>query len=150
MRRLLLILMIALLPVRGWASDVMTVASATQQLSVASNTTEFVATHAIQARARATFDGYFEAKPASSMPWDCPWRAKDAGNAAQDGIDSASDSPSNRFCNGCNTCQLCMALVTSYPMALVSATYLPQAVQQVATISFSSAERTPGFKPPIS
>ena len=146
MRRLLLILMIALLPVRGWASDVMTVASAAQQL----NATELVANHALPTRARATFDGYFEAKPASSTPWDCPWRAKDAGRAAQDGSDSASDSPSNRFCNGCNTCQLCMALVTGYPMALVSATYLPQAVQQVATISFSSAERTPGFKPPIS
>ena len=31
MCRVLLILMIALLPVRGWASDVMTVASAAQQ-----------------------------------------------------------------------------------------------------------------------
>ena len=150
MRRFLLILMIALLPVRGWASDVMTVASAVQQLSVAENTTELVATHALQTRARATFDGYFEAKPASSMPWDCPWRAKNAGDAAQDGIDSASDSPSNRFCNGCNTCQLCMALVTGYPMALVSAAYLPQAVQHLTAIGFTSAERAPGFKPPIS
>ena len=146
MRRLLLILMIALLPVRGWASDVMTVASAAQQL----NATELVANYAIQTRTGAVFDGYFEVKPASSMAWDCPWRAKDAGQVAQDGIDSVSDSPSNRFCNGCNTCQLCMALVTGYPMALVSATYLPQAVQQVATISFRSAERTPGLKPPIS
>ena len=150
MRRFLLILMIALLPVRGWASDVMTVASAVQQLSVAENTAELVATHALQTRARATFDGYFEAKPASSMPWDCPWRAKNAGDAAQDGIDSASDSPSNRFCNGCNTCQLCMALVTGYPMALVSETHLPQAVQHLTAIGFTSAERAPGFKPPIS
>ena len=146
MRRLLLILMIALLPVRGWASDVMSVASAAQQL----NTTELVAVHAPQTRARATFDGYFEDKSASSMPWDCPWRAKSAGSAAQDDVDGASDSPSNRFCNGCNTCQLCMALVTGYPMALVSATYLPQAVQHLTAIGFASAERAPGFKPPIS
>ena len=158
MRRLLLILMIALLPVRGWASDVMTVASAVQQLSVAENTTEFVATHALLTRARATFDGYFEAKPASIMPWDCPWRADNAaenveestagntGKAAQDG----SGRLFKPLCHGCGTCQLCMALVTGYPMTLVTATYLPQAVVQSATISFTSAERAPGFKPPIS
>ncbi len=73
--------------------------------------------------------------------------------AAQDGS-SATQNPSGNplklLCHSCNSCQLCMALVTGYPMALVSATYLPQAVQQVATISFSSAERTPGLKPPIS
>lgn len=164
MRRLLLILMIAVLPVRGWASDVMTVASAAQQLSSTTATIEFIATHALQTGARATFYGYFEAKPPSSMPWDCPWRASsiksanNADNVMQDGVDTASDivsdpasdSPSNRFCKGCNTCQLCMALVTGYPMALFSATYLPQAVQHVTAIGFTSAERAPGFKPPIS
>ena len=154
MRRLLLILMIALLPVRGWASDVMTVAHAAQQL----NTTKLVATHSLQTRATATFDGYFEAKPASIMPWDCPWRADNAaenveesaagntGKAAQDG----SGRLFKPLCHGCGTCQLCMALVTGYPMTLVTATYLPQAVVQSATISFTSAERAPGFKPPIS
>lgn len=156
MRRLLLILMIAVLPVRGWASDVMTVASAAQQLSSTTSTIEFIATHALLTGAIATFYGYFEEKTASSMPWDCPWRAssiksvKNAENSMQDGIDTASDSPSNRFCKGCNTCQLCMALVTGYPMALFSATYLPQAVQHVTAIGFTSAERAPGFKPPIS
>ena len=66
MGRLLLILMIALLPVRGRASDVMTVASVTQPLSVASNTTELIAAHALQTRATASFDRYFEDKSASS------------------------------------------------------------------------------------
>ena len=71
----------------------------------------------------------------------------------QDGSSTLQDSSSNSpkpLCHGCGTCQLCMALVTGYPMALVSATYLPQAVAQLATVSFSSAERAPGFKPPIS
>lgn len=142
MRCLMLILMIALLPVRGWASDVMSVAHASQQL----NTIELVATQAMQTRATATFNGYFEAKPASSMPWDCPMAAQGGGSAAP----NPNSNPFKPLCHGCGTCQLCMALVTGYPMALVSATCLPQAVEQLATISFSSAERAPGFKPPIS
>ena len=156
MRRLLLILMIALLPVRGWASDVMTVASAAQQLNVASNTTEFVATHALQTRARATFDDYFEYKPASSMPWDCPWRANDAGGAAQDGSDSATDSarnspasPATPFCKGCNTCQLCMALATGVSLPVVDTTVTASPVPLLRNSGFSSANLPPGFKPPI-
>ena len=145
MRRLLLILMIALLPVRGWASDVMSVGSAVQQL----NATEFVADNALQTRARGTFDGYFEAKTASSMPWDCPMAAQGGGSAAQDRSGNVI-MLLKPLCPGCGTCQLCMALVTGYPMALVSATHLPQAVQHLTAIGFASAERTPGFKPPIS
>ena len=145
MRRLLLILMIALLPVRGWASDVMTVASAAQQMNAIAS----VADYAIPTRAKAEFDGYFAAKPASSMPWDCPWRAKDVGPAAQDGIDTASNSASIRLCNGCNTCQLCMALATGVNLPVVDATVATYPVPLPGNSGFSSANLPPGFKPPI-
>jgi peptidoglycan hydrolase-like protein with peptidoglycan-binding domain len=149
MRRLLLILMIAVLPVRGWASDVMTVASAAQQLSITTSTIEFIATHALHTRARATFDGYFEEKTASSMPWDCPWRAENAENSMQDGIDTASESPSNRFCKGCNTCQLCMALATGVSLPVFNASVETYPVPPPHCSGFSSATLPPGFKPPI-
>ena len=149
MRRFLLILMIALLPVRGWASDVMTVASAAQQISVASNTTEVVAAHALPTGVRATFDTYFEEKPASTMPWDFPWRAKNAADTVQYGIDSASDSPSNRFCNGCNTCQLCMALFTGVSLPVLGTTQTGYPLPVLHSTGFSSATLPPRFKPPI-
>ena len=142
MRRLLLILMIALLPVRAWASDVMTVASAAQAL----NATENVATYALSTRATAHFNSEIGTTLTAGMPFDCPLLAQVVRNPAQD----KGGNPFKPLCHGCNTCQLCMALVTGYPMVQVSAARLPQAVQHLAAISFTSAERAPGFKPPIS
>ena len=145
MRRLLLILMIALLPVRGWASDVMSVAHAAQQL----NTTELVATHELQTRATATFNAYFEVKSVSSMPWDCPMAAPDVDRAAQDRIGNWPMPPKS-LCHGCGTCQLCMALATSMSLPVFDASTATYPVPLPRNSGFSSATLPPGFKPPIS
>ena len=137
--------MIALLPVRGWASDVMSVASAAQQLSIVSSTTELVATHALQTRAKATFDGYFEGKPASSMPWDCPMGARDGASATQ----AQSDLPLKPLCHGCNSCQLCMALATGLSLPVVEATVTAYPVPVPRNSGFSSVTLQRGLKPPI-
>jgi len=133
MRHLFLIFLIAVLPVRGWAADVMTVAMAAQKL----NAIKKVATGAESIRSTGQFGTEIQAK----MSADCPMLA--SGKAT----DKNTASP---LCKGCTTCQLCMALVTGYPMMLIGAVPLPQATQGIASISFSSAERVPGFKPPIS
>ena len=158
MRRILLILMIALLPVRGWASDVMSVAHAAQQL----NTTEFIATHALQTRATAIFYGYFEVKSVSSMPWDCPMAAGDVASGAADVTDvtdvisAAQNRSGNRLltpkslCHGCGTCQLCMALATSMSLPVFDASTATYPVPLPHNSGFSSATLPPGFKPPIS
>ena len=142
MRRLLLILMIALLPVRAWASDVMTVASAVPALKAI----ETIASYALSTRATARFNNEISTKLTVDMPFDCPLPAQAVGNLAQD----KGGNPFKPLCHGCHTCQLCMALVTGYPMVQVSAARLPQAMQHLAAISFTSAERAPGYKPPIS
>ena len=130
MRHLLLVLMIALLPVRGWAVDMMALSMATRQL----NAIENVTAEAINPRAT----GQFESEKQAGMPADCPMQVQTTGDAGTAG------------CHSCNTCQLCMAVVTGYPMTPVAATSLPQATPVIDSISFSSAERAPGFKPPIS
>ena len=124
MRHLLLILMIALLPLRGWASESMAVSMAMQQLVVAQN----------------------QAAGDTGMPADCPLFGKASEKSATE-ANSGSISP---LCNGCTTCQLCMALVTSYPPMLGAAIELPHAQRLTISASFASAERAPGFKPPIS
>ena len=130
MRHLLLVLMIALLPVRGWAVDVMALSMAAGHL----NAIENVTAEAIDTRAT----GQFESEKQATMPADCPMQMQ------------ATDSAGTVGCHGCNTCQLCMAVVTGYPMTPVGAASLPQATPAIGSISFSSAERAPGFKPPIS
>lgn len=124
MRHLVLILMIALLPLRGWASENMVVSMAVQQLVVAQN----------------------QAAGDTGMPADCPFFGQTSEKSATD----TSGSDISPLCKGCTTCQLCMALVTGYSPMLGTATELPHAKRLVSSVSFTSAERAPGFKPPIS
>ena len=133
MRCLILILMIAVLPVRGWTSDAMTVSMALQQLVAMENvvTRGFdMGTGALQYSAAKTV-----------MSAECPMQMKQP---------QVSDDGSLPVSYGCTTCQLCMALVTGYPTRPLWAVPLPQAAQVITSVSFTSAERATGFKPPIS
>jgi hypothetical protein len=134
MRHLLLALMIALLPVRGWSSGAMAVSMAAQSV----NTIKIIASHSYSMRAYDQSNTQIQ----TSMPAECPMLAH-----APDG--SSTPAPAALF-HGCNVCQLCMAVVTGYPMTLVAAASLPQATPAVGKVSFASALRAPGFKPPIS
>ena len=145
MRRLLLILMIALLPVRGWASDVMSVSHAAQQL----NTTESVATHALRRGAIGPSNEYFSNESAPSMPWDCPMAAPHLASAAQDQSNNRLMPPKS-LCHGCGTCQLCMALATSMSLPVFDSSTATYPVPLPRNSGFSSATLPPGFKPPIS
>jgi hypothetical protein len=116
--------MIALLPLRGWASESMVVSMAVQQLVVAQMQTVREA----------------------GMPADCPF----LDQAAKDVSTSTPGEPISPLCKSCTTCQLCMALVTGYAPIPGIAAHLPHAQRHVSSVSFTSAERAPGFKPPIS
>lgn len=144
MRRLLLILMIALLPVRGWASDVMSVSHAAQQL----NAFVLVATHTQQTGASDTFNGHFADKSVPGMPWDCPMAAPLVASAAQD-QSSNRLMPPKSLCHGCGTCQLCMALATSMSLPVFNASTAIYPVPLLHNSNFASATLPPGFKPPI-
>ena len=123
MRHLLLVIMIALLPLRGWASESMAVSMAVQHLIVAETQ---------NARDAGT-------------PADCPFVSQVSKTSTTD-TNSETISP---LCKGCTTCQLCMALVVGYaPMPDIAA-HLPHVEWLVNAVSFTSAERAPGFKPPI-
>ena len=140
MRRLLLILMIALLPVRGWAADVMGVVMAAHELSATLRIAGGAgsAGHLGSANEAKSVQPSGSETPFSMSP-NCPmWAAQTTG-----------DDTSTSY-EGCATCQLCMALVVGQPFVLSTSASLPQAAQGFASVSFTSAERAPGFKPPIS
>ncbi|MBC7617378.1 MAG: hypothetical protein H7293_00035 [Candidatus Saccharibacteria bacterium] len=131
MRRVLLILMIALLPVRGWAADNMGLVMAVAGVSAQQSTVP-----AMSDAGPATSAG---AQKFWGMAADCPMRV----SPAADGDQSASNT-------GCTTCQLCMAVFTSQAFTFIGTTLLPQAPPGLGSTLFSSAERVAGFKPPIS
>ena len=140
MRRLLLILMIALLPVRGWAADVMGVVMAAHELSVTLRIAGGAgsAGHLGSANEAKSVHPSGSETPFSMSP-NCPmWAAQTTG-----------DDTSTSY-EGCATCQLCMALVVGQPFVLSTSASLPQAAQEFSSVTFTSAERAPGFKPPIS
>jgi len=124
MRRWLLILMVALLPLRGWVGDAMAAQMAGQQLTAIESIAGEVRTE------RAT--GHFVLEDAAH---DCH------------SVAPASD-PAEGSCASCVQCQVCSALVLpsgAGPGAAVPARGVPAA----KGVHFASAPRAPVFKPPI-
>ena len=137
MRRLFIVFMILLLPLRGWAADLMAVTMANQQRLATIN----IASNAIDTRTILSSDQQAQV----AMPEDCPFLTFSNDGLAENGGQGVSV-----LCKGCTTCQLCMALVTGYPALSGDAVALPGVAPIVVPGSFASAERTSGFKPPIS
>lgn len=135
MRRIVLLMMIFLLPLRGWAGAVMSVEMSTQSLASAS----FVASNLQSQRAG---DGAAAEIIVRSYS-DCLDHSvmQPAGEAFAD---------SSKHCNTCVACQIChtVALTGVTPLQLAPVS----AGSPIATGStrFASAALRTGFKPPIS
>jgi hypothetical protein len=132
MRILLLALMIALLPLRGWMGNAMAVDMALQAVVKAQKTGPAMPAGAV-----------IDAE--ASMPADCPMHAQSADKTA-----AATDAEmSGVHCNACDTCELCLALATStWPDAALA--FAPRIAPLATGYRFSSADRFSSFKPPIS
>lgn len=124
MRHLLLVLMIALLPLRGWAGDVMAVRMAAD-MAVSSQAMEHPA---------------MGEDPESQVATE---HAACAGHEAQ-----ADTGTGQGHCTACVVCPLCHTLaLDSGAMAfpVTPAATLPRFAAQ----GHADAARAPGFKPPI-
>lgn len=149
MRRLLLALMIALLPIRGWMSDVMAV----QAVFEPETTIEAVADGGQAAQESAHGQTRFTPLDVSTAPWHCADHGSAAGKATPD---SAAHSPlassdeSNHAGGSCNVCQVCHSLAMSAELPTLTAGPLPVTPPTDTIAEFTSAVPAPGLKPPIS
>ena len=145
MRRLFLVLIIALLPLRGWVGDVMAMEMAAQSM----NAIELVATYAHSTGAR----GQFDSQNADSTHSECPGHAATASgqaNAVSDASpEGASDSASGH-CNTCGVCQICHAVALADTAALSAPDFIPHALPALGSTRFASASTALSQKPPIS
>ena len=141
MRHLIIILMIALLPLRIWAVDMMAVSMAGQQLH---------AVRAMQMTPSGMGEQSLPTQPVvqarAPFSTDCPMMLMLAGKQV---ADTDGKTGSTDF-KACMTCQLCMGLVTAYAPRGPLLMPLPSAALGLGSATFTSAERVPGFKPPIS
>jgi hypothetical protein len=131
MRFLLLALMIALLPVRGWMGNAMAVDMASQAVMKAQ-------------KAGSQQDATLTAE--DSMPADCPMHAQGAGtDAASPEVGSSGGS----HCNACDTCELCLALATSTWPDAAAVSFARHIAPLAMGYRFTSADSFSSFKPPI-
>jgi hypothetical protein len=134
MRFLLLALMIALLPVRGWMGNAMAVDMASQAVAKAQKTGSV-------SPASAVTDAE------ASMPEDCPMHAQPAD---KDAGSTGAQVAGSVHCNACDTCELCLALATSTWREAATPAFTRHAAPLAAGYLFSSADSFSSFKPPIS
>ncbi len=137
MRHFFLALMIVLLPLRGWAGDVMAVEMASTAVAIKSG-----AASAHETSATASFDHKNEAFGASQAMPDCHEQL--AGHAAQD------KAANNDHCGTCQACQACHTVALSPSLIEVSASFSSPQLRPTRAAAFTSAAAALGQKPPIS
>lgn len=144
MQYLIIILMIALLPMRIWAVDMMAESMAGQQLHAAQTTQSAQIVQSGMGEQSSPTQPVVQARAPLSA--DCPMMLMLAGRQAVD-IDGKTGSTVSKVCT---TCQLCMGVVAGYAPRGPLLMPLPSAALWLGSATFTSAERVPGFKPPIS
>ena len=142
MRHLLLILMIALLPLRGWAGDAMATEMAAGQ--VAQVQQMHVATKSIAAKDHAaSVKAYFDHETA--VPDAVRTVADCAGHGAED-----TDHGGGSHCDTCSACQACHTVALAHAAPNVSSTFQAFSLPHSAADQFASADAALRQKPPIS
>ena len=140
MRHLFLILMIALLPLRGWVSDAMATGMLASQVQQHQQTApKIAAPHAHEAGVQAHHDTEIVVANAAKTAGDC------SGHASG-GTGHAADT----HCDSCSVCQACHTVALSPAAAGVTAVFDLRTLPLAAVAQFASAEAALGQKPPIS
>ena len=127
MARLIVILLIALLPLRGWSATGMAV-----QMALAETT----------AAASSMDDGQ------GAMSADCPMMQM-AASTSGDATHSPDKPMDGKTHHGCQTCQLCMTLAVLDSLSTKIPELTPFEPALALSYRFSSAELFEDSKPPI-
>lgn len=142
MRTLLLALMIALLPIRGWLGDAMAVEMVRHSMPAASSVSMAAAT-ATEAHCHEAM----EVGDGMDMAQHMGMSMADAAGSHHDGGHNSTD---HQGCGTCTACQVCHTVALG-GMPLIDIVHsAPQAPPAAHASRFASAEPAQGLKPPIS
>ena len=130
MRALIIVLLLVLTPLRGWAADSMAVQMATQGLG------STPAAHEAQA------------SPADPAIHCAGMADHHADAAASDGDEDTTNN--GNPCNNCAACQVCATVALITPPLVSTASPQVHHLPWAALPTFSSADLAPSQKPPIS
>ncbi len=135
MRRFFIILMIALLPLRSWAGDVMTLEMAVGQM-----------TAVVQATPQTASDCHGQNAGLSNFGYE----TLNANETTESMVEAMDGSVADGRCDTCGTCQICHSVALadfsfSELPSLTAFSLLPR-----DSTGFASAPCALGLKPPIS
>ncbi|MEO7159281.1 MAG: hypothetical protein ABIX00_02000 [Polaromonas sp.] len=139
MRHLFLIIMIVLLPLRGWVSDAMATGMLATQVQQQQNTTKIVATHAHKMGTQAHQEAEELVSDAAQTAADC------SGH-----VSGEEPHTADTHCASCSVCQACHTVALTPAAADVTAVFNLCTLPRTAVAQFASAETALGQKPPIS
>ena len=141
MRHLILALMIALLPLRGWAGDVMATQMAASVVFIEAVAIETGASDTHETGGKASFIHHKQMVESSDVATVCHEQLVSHPDTA-----NASNS---EHCTTCPACQVCHTVALSPSSLNVTISFAsPQLGQSSASI-FTSADTALGQKPPI-
>ncbi|MCR6476764.1 hypothetical protein NU688_11455 [Variovorax sp. ZS18.2.2] len=138
MRTLLLALMIALLPIRGWLGDAMAVEMVRHSLPAASLVAQEASAASVAVDAHC-----HEAMDAADSGMDTMAHHHDEGNSSDHGTD-------HQGCGTCTVCQVCHTVALGGTPLIDIVHGAPQVLPTAHAARFASAEPVLGLKPPIS
>ena len=139
MRTLLLALMIALLPIRGWLGDAMAVEMVRHALPASSLVEQEASLDSVVADAHC----HEAMGAADDSGMDTMAHHPDDGNSSDHGTD-------HQGCGTCTACQVCHTVALGGMPLVDIAHSAPQAPPAARAARFASAEPVLGLKPPIS
>lgn len=144
MRFLWVVFLLVLLPLRGWAGQLMAVDMAMQQTAQAVAMAIAVSTNSA--------DRLMQSHPSESMavmPDDCPMHVEATPRGSMNGVADASIDSVNH-CSGCDTCELCLAIASFSVSRLTALPTHAGSTPDGWPRGFRSADRASRLKPPIS
>jgi len=140
MRHLFLILMIALLPLRGWVSDAMaTGMGVVQAQNQQQSAVKLIAAHTHELGAQAHFDTETAVAESGQPSADCSSHAF---------VEKAHSADAH--CDSCVVCQVCHTVALSPMAASLTAAFSLHTSPNAFGVQFASADSALGQKPPIS
>lgn len=154
MRFLVLALMIALLPLRVWAGEVMATEMASSQIVRIHKQTEY-ATELVAVRSRIHWaNNGFDSKKTAFEAQKPTLEARAAITPAMHDCDghvkTDESAPANAHCNSCSACQVCHTAALSTSAVILNPAFAPRTLPRAVAAQFASATPALGQKPPIS
>ena len=142
MRTLLIIVMMALAPLRAWAGDVMLIGMVAAPVAVAA------AAESAARSALAAARGAGQLGVDATTHADCPGHGATAAAALL--LAASQDDVASTHCPTCSFCQVCSSPGLAMTVNQSGSLGFAHAVPLSGGTHFTSAEHAPGLKPPIS